>query len=288
VDVLVLGANGQIGYRLLEQLGSMAKGLTRADIDLEDDLPKLSEKLDALHPKVVINAAAFTQVDAAEEYREQAQQLNTELPSYLARHCAERDLLLVHYSTDYVFSGQGTEPWKEEDEVAPLNFYGATKWEGEEAIRHNEGRYLILRTSWVYDSRGNNFLRKILQVAKERPELKIVNDQIGSPSWAKDLATHTIQMLSSGKVGTYHLVNSGYTSWFEFAKELLSQAKDLNLIERLPKLTPVNTSEWQSPAARPLNSRLSIEKWKADFSSSPRPWQDALKDCLLESAARAT
>ena len=285
---LVLGSMGQVGARLCQLLGERAIPVHRGVVDLSD-LSSLQNYLQELPPiAAIFNAAAYTQVDKAETEKDLAFTLNSHMPQVLARFCAEKNIPLVHYSTDYVFSGEGSQSWHEDDLTQPLSVYGASKRDGELAIANQKGRFLIFRTSWVFDSTGKNFVRTILRLSQEKPELKIVADQFGAPTSAADLAKISLECLECAlkapvfPSGIYNCSNGGVTNWFEFAKAIVELSPFNRVVE---KVLPIETREFPTPAQRPKNSRLDMSKLQQTFGVEMPPWQDALKRCLSEIAA---
>lgn len=292
--VWVLGSSGQIGSRWVELLKSRGISVlapTRAQLELSD-LGAIRAYLLAHTPKplqAIVNAAAYTQVDLAEKETEAARVLNAELPGLLAELARENGVPLVHYSTDYVFPGTGDRAWMETDETGPLNFYGATKLEGEKAIQKSGARALILRTSWVYDSQGKNFLRTMARLGRQaslKPDQKIrvVNDQIGAPSYAKHIAQASFEVLekfmsqeSSPPTEIFHLVNTGHCSWHEFAVAIFSTLGMKVDVEAIP------SSQYPTPAKRPLNSRLNCAKLKSKLGIELPSWKKGLEECIRES-----
>jgi len=288
MKILLLGANGQLGKSVVEFSTSenwpigwklLAWDRVLGDLAKPDELvARVADQ----KPDVIINAAAYTKVDQAEKERALCEVINATAPAKLAEYCAKKKVTLVHYSTDYVYAGTGDAAHYETDPIAPNNFYGKTKGEGDQAIEKSGSDYLIFRTSWVYSHTGKNFVLTMLKLGAEMDSLKVVNDQIGSPSYAPDLAKYSLDALMKAleqKVegkrfpsGVYHLCNSGVTSWCDFAKAILP-GKNINGIP---------SSEYPTPAKRPLNSRLSLKKLVATFGLKPRPWQEALADCLKQ------
>jgi len=226
------------------------------------------------------NPAAHTAVDKAESEQDLAHAVNAIAPGILAEEAARLDALLVHYSTDYVFNGSGVTPWREDDACDPLNVYGASKLAGERAIAASGCRHLIFRTSWVYGARGSNFLLTMRRLMRERPELKIVADQIGAPTWCRDLAEATALVLSQisacgfDQWGVYHMTNAGETSWHGFAEAI--QALD----GTDARLLPIPSSDYPTPAQRPLNSRLNNDRLEQVFGLRLQDWQAALALCM--------
>jgi len=282
---IVLGATGQLGQALTALLKTRCIGLTRSQLDLSQPSHLISY-LDSLRPSSVINAAAYTQVDKAEEDEDQAFIINGEAPGLLARWCAKSGVPFVHFSTDYVFPGTGVRPWTETDAVAPLNAYGRTKAEGEKQIAAAGGRWLILRTSWVYSRTGKNFLTTILHLAKEREVLNIVDDQYGSPTYAHDLAEATLEALeraSSARefpTGIYHVCNGGETTWHGFAKAIIEEARVMDVSLKVKTINAIPTAAYQTPARRPMNCRLDTAKARSVLGLALPDWRSGLADCM--------
>ena len=290
--ILVTGRNGQVGYELRRSLAPLGEVIApeRQQLDLANP-DSIRDCIQSIKPDLIVNAAAYTAVDKAEEERDLAMAINANAPGVMAEEAERLGAALIHYSTDYVFDGtkgggSKGQPYLEDDAACPINVYGESKWAGEEAIRSVAGRHLILRTSWVYGSRGNNFLLSILRLARQREELGIVDDQIGSPTWSRMIAETTAcvvaQQLAAGSFslfescsGTYHLTSSGQTSWYGFAKQLLDQ--DPNKSEQVLKLLKAITSEeYPTPAARPAYSVLAINKLQSQFNLLMPDWSDSL------------
>ena len=298
VPVLVTGGAGQLGHELLSLLAGRC-GLTAVDVvtapgvitlDLADD-DAVSSLVRDIQPAVIINAAAYTAVDRAETEIDLARAVNAAAPELLAALAAESGSLLIHYSTDYVFDGSGNQPRCEDEPTAPLNVYGQTKWEGEEAVRQAGCAHLIFRTSWVFSHHGHNFVKTMLKLGSERPELDIVDDQLGAPTSAAMLADKTLHVLAgltaddpvsslADKGGTYHLTCSGETSWHGFAEEIFSQARGLGWPLQVQEVRGIPTSSYPTPAQRPLNSRLDCSRFCEQFATTLPSWQDCLRDTL--------
>lgn len=291
---LLLGANGQVGHELRRSLaplgevvcatrdGRLADGggaCEAADLDRPDSLPAL---VDRIEPDVVVNAAAYTAVDRAESEREAAFRANAEAPGALAGACARRDALFVHYSTDYVFDGSGTRPYREDDPVAPLGVYGESKLAGERAVQGSGARHMVFRTAWVYADRGRNFMRTMLRLAAERDELRVVADQVGSPTPAALIADATASVLARPFAGSglWHLTASGETSWHGFASAIVARAHALGRIPRMPRVVPIATADYPTPARRPAYSRLDCSRLERDFGIVPPDWAQALQAVL--------
>ncbi len=283
---LVIGNTGQVGWELERLLkGTDVVALDYPTIDLTRTA-ELRERVLDIRPRVIFNAAAYTAVDKAESEPEVARRINAEAPAVLARAAREIGAGFVHYSTDYVYDGTKDGLYVESDPVRPQSVYGRTKAEGDSAVVENAGEYAILRTSWVYGGRGKNFLLTMLRLAGEKPELKIVDDQVGSPTWCRSLAEASItaarQMLEgSWNSGIYHATNSGFTSWFGFATEIFRQREILTGLKG-PTLTPIGSDQFPLPAPRPKNSRLSSERFARQFGAPMIPWQEAVSLVMKE------
>lgn len=283
--IAVLGAGGQVGRALVALLGQTALPVTREQADL-DRPESLSAALDVLKPDVVINAAAYTQVDAAENNVEQAFRINAKSPAILAHWCAEHRVPFVHYSTDYVFDGSGTVPWREADITEPLNRYGASKLEGERGVASSGGQWLIFRTSWVYDATGKNFLNTMLRLGAEREHLTVINDQHGAPCYAPHLARLTLECLKKAVImstfpsGIYHATHRGETTWYGFAKTIFEEAAKKKLPLKVKTVEPISSSAYPTLAQRPLNSRLDMSKLEKVFSIHMPDWQEGLREAM--------
>jgi dTDP-4-dehydrorhamnose reductase len=284
--IVVTGAAGQIGYEAVRQLAPLGKvvGLTRADLDLAN-AAAIRETIRALRPRVIVNAAAYTAVDRAESERELCVAINADAPAVLAEEACRLRALLVHYSTDYVFDGSKGAPYTETDPPAPLNVYGATKLAGDQAIQAAGGAYVILRTSWVYGTRGTNFLCTMLRLARERTELRVVNDQVGAPTWSRSIAGMTADMVGrelsrGGDFGTdvsglYHLAAAGSTTWYEFARCILEG--DPRRHEQVCRaVIPISTAEYPTAARRPAYSVLDCTAFSDRFRLSLPEWREQL------------
>lgn len=291
--VLLFGANGQLGQELRRALwplgevvattrsGTLPDGSACETADFNQPA-SLAVLLDRVRPDVVVNAAAYTAVDRAEEERDAAWRANAEAPGVIARWCAAAGVPLVHYSTDYVFDGQGTRPYREDDATAPLGVYGASKLAGEEDIRAAGGRHLIFRTAWVYASHSANFLRTMLRVGADRDVLRVVADQIGTPTPAALIADVTAQALqhAGGLSGTWHLTAAGETSWHGFAEAIFAEAVSAGKLARAPKVEAITTADYPTPAKRPAYSHLDVSKLESDFGIALPSWQDGLKQVI--------
>lgn len=283
--ILITGSNGQVGWELCRSLAAMGEviALDRHGLDLarpQDIRPRVQE----IRPDLIVNAAAYTTVDQAEAEPDLAMAINGIAPGVLAEEAQRLGALLVHYSTDYVFDGAKAAPYTEEDAPAPINVYGASKLRGEQLIQVVGGRHLILRTSWVYGARGKNFLLTLLRLAGEQDELRVVDDQIGAPTWARFIAEATARILahprSRDTSGVFHLTASGATSWYGFARAILDLTAGRRTRE--PRLVAIPGAEYPTPAARPANSRLSLSRLHSTFGIEPPPWDRLLEQCLVE------
>ena len=285
---MLLGSTGQLGATLnplLEQIGETI-ATDRSVLDFTNR-QKISDFVRHRKPSVIVNTAAYTAVDKAESESKLARAVNSDGPEALAQAARESGALLIHYSTDYVFDGSKGSPYVESDPVNPLNAYGLTKAEGEAAIQESGCNYLIFRTSWVYSERGANFLLTMLRLGRQRDELRIVDDQTGAPTSTHSLARATTDIIHryvagewrDDKSGIYHMTDSGSTSWFGFAKAIFERASRI-LGTREPRLTPIITAEYPTPARRPLNSRLNCEKLQATFGIAMPPWEHSLDQVL--------
>ncbi|RZI85851.1 MAG: dTDP-4-dehydrorhamnose reductase [Rubrivivax sp.] len=291
MKILLLGKGGQVGWELQRSL-AVVGDVVALDFDNGGDFTKpdqLLARVKAEAPQVIVNAAAHTAVDKAESEPDLARQINAATPALLANESKRLGALFVHYSTDYVFDGTGTHARDEEAPIAPLSVYGATKAEGEDAIRASGCQHLILRTSWVYAARGGNFAKTMLRLAGEREQLKVIADQIGAPTGADLLADLTAHMLRAARAnpvltGTYHAVAGGETSWHDYARIIIEFARARGeAIKVAPdQILPIPTSDYPTPARRPLNSRLSTAKLQQRFGLRLPSWQQGVERMLTE------
>jgi dTDP-4-dehydrorhamnose reductase len=284
--------NGQVGFELQRTLASLGEviALTRQEMDLADPA-SIMTALNQYQPTIIVNPAAYTAVDKAETDIEQAMAINAHAPKVLAEWAAQHKALLVHYSTDYVFDGRKEAAYIESDIANPQSVYGRSKWLGEEAIRTATPHHLILRTSWVFGAHGNNFLKTILRLAKERDSLNIVADQFGAPTSAALIASISAQILQRYIVsahnfdyGTYHLCASGETTWCDYARFVVQQAEKNALALKLSSsaIQPIPTSAYPLPAPRPTNSRLDCSKLTSCFGLSMPHWQQGVTDVMAQ------
>jgi dTDP-4-dehydrorhamnose reductase len=298
--ILLTGVIGQVGGELQPLLQAFGSVIA-ADLPAFDFLDPASVRRFAREckPDWIVNPAAFTAVDKAESQSELAYAINAEAPRVLGEVAAELGIPIIHFSTDYVFNGSGTKPWSEGDPTGPLGVYGASKLAGEQALAATGAAHLIFRTSWVYGSRGKNFLLTILPLAFQKEELRIVNDQYGAPTWSRDLARMVVHVMKriaeTGAAagasaeqavrsvqGVYHAVNSGETTWFGFAQEFLRLAEAARPGAKIARLIPIATSEYPTPAKRPVNSRLNCSRLQQVFGFTMPAWQESAAVVMAE------
>ena len=290
MKILITGAQGQVGTELVtianqHGFGVIAAG--RAELDISQ--PKsIGKFIESQSPNIVINAASYTAVDKAEEEQEIAYAINRDGAANLAMVCKEHNIPLLHISTDYVFDGTKKDAYSESDNTSPLGIYGTSKWQGEEGIREKCPQHIILRVAWVFGAQGNNFVKTMLRLGKERDELNVVADQFGGPSPAKYIAETLIALAEKYKKdktlewGTYHYCGTEKTTWCEFAKEIFKQAKEQGLIEKEIKVNAITTEEYPTSAKRPANSMLDCSKIKKTFGIEMPSWKTALNQVLAE------
>ncbi len=304
--ILLAGKNGQVGeelHRILPSLGQIT-ALGREDLDLSkpDDIRRMIREI---RPNLIVNAAAYTAVDQAESNEDAARAINAIAPAVMAEEAKQIGAALVHYSTDYVFDGSKKSAYEENDPANPLNIYGKTKLEGEQAIKTSGVPHLIFRTSWVYATRGKNFLLTILRLASQREELRIVQDQSGAPTWSREIAAGTARILGQliqegsgpslgGKSGTYHMTAAGETTWFDFAKAILEESAGQT--QNLPwftaatngrplitqRIVPITSVEYPTPARRPANSILSNSQLQKVFGFELPDWRAQLQSAFTD------
>lgn len=292
MNILLFGKTGQVGWELQRALAPLGT-VTAVDVKSTtfcgdfSNPEGVAETVRRVRPDVIVNAAAHTAVDKAETEREFAELLNATSVKAIAVEAEKLGAWLIHYSTDYVFPGTGERPWLETDAVAPLNVYGETKLAGEKAVQENCTKHLIFRTSWVYAGKGNNFAKTMLRLAKDRPELSVINDQFGAPTGAELLADCTAHAIRTALhkpevAGLYHLVASGTTTWHDYAALVFAEAKAAGIELAIEKLNAVPTSAYPTPARRPTNSRLNTEKFQRQFELVLPDWQVGVKRMLAE------
>ncbi len=309
LKLLVTGANGQVGWQLRRALAPLGEvtALTREQLDLSD-LDMVSRIVRELRPDILVNAAAYTAVDKAESEPGLAYAINAEAPARMAQELARNRCLLVHYSTDYVFDGSKpvTEAYEECDQTAPLNVYGQSKLEGERLIVESGCPHVILRTSWVYDIRGKNFLRTVVRLGREREELRMVGDQYGAPTWARTIAEATAAILARNlenstqkaqwRTGLFHLTAAGQTSWAGFAEAIIEEyagirektadAGEFGSPLKAKRVIPITTAEYPTPARRPRNSTLSTAQVLHQFGILMPDWRDQLRLAMQDAVRR--
>ena len=302
MNILLTGAAGQLGQELLPRLQALGQvtqvDLTRAPGSAETlqldlgDLNRVEIMLNRVRPDIVVNAAAYTAVDLAEDNASTAFRINAELPGCLARWSERNGRFLLHYSTDYIFSGEARSPYREQDTPGPLGVYGDSKLAGEGAIAGSKCRHIILRTSWVYSGHGNNFVLTMLRLARERPSLSIVSDQVGCPTWARNLADvsqKVIERVLSGNTGSvpegiFHYCDGNAVTWYEFADTIFNIAMQAGILQKMPEMKAVRTSEFPQKAKRPLYSVLDTSKIRGELGIEPVGLKHSLRACIKEMA----
>lgn len=298
MNILLAGASGQLGQELMTCLAPHGSVLAvdreeGGSGSIQQDLTQLDQVeilLNRQRPDIVINAAAFTAVDLAEEEHRTAFRLNAELPGCLARWCQRNDSLMLHYSTDYVFDGESEQPYREDDTPGPLGVYGESKLAGEWAVGASRCRHIILRTSWVYSTHGSNFVLSMLRLARQRSELSIVSDQVGCPTWARNLAGVSCSVLKQlmdsppGKAqeGIFHYCDDTIVSWFDFASLIFEHAAELDLLHEIPRLKSIRSTEFPQKARRPAYSVLDTSEIRHQYAVKPPGLKASLKACLEE------
>jgi dTDP-4-dehydrorhamnose reductase len=301
LKIVTVGRNGQLAWEANQRFQGMGQIICigRPELDLLD-LNAVRDEIRRIQPTVIVNAAAYTAVDQAESEPEAAMKINSEAPAAMSEEAKRLGALFITYSTDYVFDGKSAVPYRESDPTAPLNVYGASKLSGERAVEAVGGNHLMFRTSWVYGVRGKNFLKTILRLAAERSELRIVDDQVGAPTWSRDLANATKTIIEQlvtksesenipigealgDRRGIYHMTAGGSVSWCRFAAAILEQIEKRGLSKStLAKLVPIPSSQFPTPAARPLNSRLCNDKLQNAFGVTLPPWRESMQTVMDE------
>jgi dTDP-4-dehydrorhamnose reductase len=284
--ILITGINGQLGQELQQTLAEYdVIGVGREMLDLTQP-DKISQMMDEVRPDLVINAAAYTAVDKAESEPEIAKATNAIAPGILAKEAQKMGVPLIHISTDYVFDGSQSRPYLDTDTTNPLGVYGQSKLAGEQAIRESCNLHIILRTAWVYGVGGKgNFVKTMLKLGAEREEIRVVADQVGSPTWTGDLASAIAQLLpqlSPEIAGTYHYTNSGVASWYDFAVAIFEEAKQLGFPLKVQRIIPITTADYPTPGRRPAYSVLYCGKIAAVLGTHPPHWRQALRQMLAE------
>ena len=301
LKIVIVGRNGQLAWEANQRFQGLGEVICigRPELDLTD-IEGVRAEIRGIKPSVLVNAAAYTAVDQAESEPEAAMKINSEAPAAMAEEAKRLGALFTTYSTDYVFDGKNAAPYSETDPTAPLNVYGASKLSGERAIEAVGGSYLIFRTSWVYGARGKNFLKTIARLAAERPELRVVDDQVGAPTWSRDLADATRKIIEQlmtqaasqkspigealgDRRGIYHMTAAGSVSWCGFAAAIVEEMGKRGLSKgNLANIVPIPSSEFPTPAARPQNSRLCNDKLKNTFGVTLPPWRESLTAVMDE------
>jgi dTDP-4-dehydrorhamnose reductase len=287
MKILVTGGSGQVGFELIRSLSVFGDVLApkRDELDLTDK-KAVAEYLTKHQPQLIANAAAYTAVDKAESEPKEADRLNHLLPKQLAEYCLDNRAALIHFSSDYVYSGSGEKPYTEDSKTEPLSEYGRSKWAGDRAVIGSACNHVILRTSWVYSARGNNFMKTMLRLAAEREHLSVVNDQVGAPTPARLLAEVSAQatkpLLAHDLQGVFHVSPRGETSWLGFAEAIFSKAVKLGTEIKVKQVKGIPTSEYPTPAKRPLNSRLALNKAEQALGLTMPGWEDVLEHTLTE------
>ena len=278
MKVLVTGVKGQLGHDVMNELA--LRGIEGFGVDVEEmditDRTACETVISQEKPDAVIHCAAYTAVDAAEDNLELCRKINAEGTRNIARVCKAMDIKMMYISTDYVFNGGGERPWEPDDHREPLNVYGLTKYEGEIAVEQNVQKYFIVRIAWVFGVNGKNFIKTMLRLGKEKGDVSVVDDQIGSPTYTYDLARLLVDMIETDKYGRYHATNEGLCSWCDFAREIFKQA-NMNV-----EVIPVTSAEYPAKAKRPMNSRMSKDKLEENGFERLPSWQDALERYLKE------
>lgn len=281
--ILITGCKGQVGWELQRTLSPLGEiiAIDQEHLDLSNE-NAIRQFIRDLKPTIIVNPAAYTAVDKAESEPDVAMKINGDAPKVLAEEAKKLNSLLIHYSTDYVYSGNSTTPVKEDETPQPLSVYGKTKLAGDQAIQQIHDRHFIFRTSWVYGVRGKNFLLTMLKLAKEKEELKIVHDQIGAPTWSRLIAEATAQVIAhnSDAYGLYHLTSQGKTNWCDFAKTIFALSQKQG--HKTPKVLGIPTTEYPLPAKRPFNSLLCNNKIKKELNIALPSWDHALELCLSD------
>lgn len=276
--VLVTGIKGQLGYDIVKECATRGIEAIGVDVDEMDIVDKaaVEKVISESNVDAVIHCAAYTAVDAAEENISICEKVNVDGTENIAEVCRKLDIKMMYFSTDYVFKGDGEEPWKEDDKKEPLNVYGRTKYEGELAVQRNLDKYFVLRISWVFGINGRNFIKTMLKLGHEKGKVSVVNDQFGAPTYTVDLAKVAVDMIITEKYGVYHVTNMGDCSWYEFACEIFKKAG------MSVDVSPVDSTIFSSKAKRPKNSRMSKSKLKQSGFELLPSWQNALERYLHE------
>ncbi len=287
MTVLIVGAGGQVGRELAARCGATDIALDRHALDITQ-AEAITAALDHHRPTVLINAAAYTAVDRAEQEPDLAHAINGTAVAHLAQACAARHIPVLHLSTDYVFDGRSADAYSEDAAVNPLGVYGASKWAGEQALRQHCPQHLILRVSWVFGQYGNNFVKTMLRLGAERPALRVVADQVGGPTPAADIAQALMQLARQIETerslpwGTWHFAGQPFVSWHAFAQAIFDEAVVLGLLPQAPEVSAITTAEYPTAAARPAQSSLSMRATTAALGLQPPDWRAALRTLIRD------
>jgi dTDP-4-dehydrorhamnose reductase len=289
LSTLLLGKNGQLGSAFMRRSAGNPEfvALDRSGIGDLGNPVQLADYIRTTRPSVVINAAAYTAVDTAEDKPELAFQINADAPASIAQAAKDVGALLVHFSSDYVYGGSGNNPWKETDIAEPINLYGQSKLAGDLAVQNSGCRHLIFRTSWVFSANGQNFLNTMLRLGREKEELRVVDDQIGAPTSVELIVATTMRAIEleqqdSSLAGLYHLAAAGEASWFDYAKFAIETAKELGMKLVTKNIVAVHSTEFASKAQRPMNSRLNTSKLCSSFGMTMPHWQDDVREAIID------
>ena len=285
MKILLTGSGGQLGHELQRSLAPIGELIAcdRHRFDLAN-IDQMRHVLRTEQPDVIINSAAWTAVDKAETEVAAAYVINADAPRVMAEEAASLGARLIHFSTDYVFNGHKSTPYVETDECAPLSAYGRSKRAGELNILASSAKAIILRTSWVYGAHGANFMKTMLRLGKERDELSVVDDQFGAPTWTRHLADATAMLLTThpNATGIYHLTATGETNWHDYAEAIFAEALELHLLQKVPQVRRIASTNYPLPAPRPTNSRLDCGRFTRDFGLTLPDWRVGLADCLTD------
>lgn len=287
MKILLTGSQGQVGQAIIEKAKGLNIHLISCDRKILDitDIANIQNIVEAYNPTAIINTAAYTAVDKAESEPEKAFAVNSLGAENLAKISAEYNIFLLHLSTDYIFDGEKTLPYSESDPANPIGIYAKSKWAGEEAVRKYCKKYIILRISWVFGEYGNNFVKTMLRLMKERESLQIVSDQTGCPTYTGDIAEVILKIITKSNLanlyGTYHYTNTPSTNWFEFAQAIYTEGLKFETL-KTKKINPIKTTDYPTPAKRPKNSVLNTDLFQKTFKLSLQPWQNGLEKTLAK------
>lgn len=287
MKILVTGANGQLGREFIKcsnNQGFFCVGLNRDELDIQN-ISRIHKAIEKYEPDYLINAAAYTAVDNAETESDIAFSINETAVSHLAKACKDANIPIIHFSSDYVFSGNKTGLYSEKNIPEPLNIYGKSKLAGEYALQHEYEKFLIFRTSWVFSMHGNNFLKNMLRLGSEQDKISVVADQLGKPTSASELAQICLEILKNKNLcqwGTYHLAQPEETNWYEFAKVIFDKARLLGFPLKMNSLTPISSHQFPTAASRPTNSALDCRLFENTFNLSIKPWDESVEEVILD------